>query len=257
THEDKPLDEGVLWTTNLVDTFDVEAFGRSLWTLTAFGQWKIRFRECTSWVICLWTKTLLCMTRSSSSNLHVFDPEIDRTLYRLRKFRSNVVGNNSSLNHSIFESQSVNSTFASNPTNSSDFNSNYSRSGTSSDSNFAVNISQFSLDKMDNNDRTLKELATLDVMYQPWCIQYPQLEQAQSYELKSGLIHVVCSTVRLYQDESIPVLPGWFRQGLVIFTTGTIQYLGGHEEYILEEVHFGIHNINHLERDLCHKATLA
>ncbi|RDX89403.1 hypothetical protein CR513_28873, partial [Mucuna pruriens] len=32
---------------------------------------------------------------------------------------------------------------------------------------------------------------TLDVVYQPWCIQYPQLEPAQSYELKSGLIHLL------------------------------------------------------------------
>ncbi|RDY11029.1 hypothetical protein CR513_04365, partial [Mucuna pruriens] len=44
---------------------------------------------------------------------------------------------------------------------------------------------------MENNDRTLKELATLDVVYQPWCIQYPQLEPTQSYELKSSLIHLL------------------------------------------------------------------
>ena len=30
-------------------------------------------------------------------------------------------------------------------------------------------------------------MATLDVVYQPWCIQYPETEI--SYELKSGLIH--------------------------------------------------------------------
>ncbi|RDX78068.1 hypothetical protein CR513_41716, partial [Mucuna pruriens] len=29
------------------------------------------------------------------------------------------------------------------------------------------------------------------VVYQPWCIQYPQLEPAQTYELKSGLIHLL------------------------------------------------------------------
>ncbi|RDY07909.1 hypothetical protein CR513_07917, partial [Mucuna pruriens] len=45
--------------------------------------------------------------------------------------------------------------------------------------------------RMENNDRTLKELATPDVVYQPWCIQYPQLEPAQTYELKSGLIHLL------------------------------------------------------------------
>ncbi|RDY01484.1 hypothetical protein CR513_15187, partial [Mucuna pruriens] len=37
-----------------------------------------------------------CMTRSSSNNLHIFDPEIDRTLYRLRKARSIDVGGSSS-----------------------------------------------------------------------------------------------------------------------------------------------------------------
>ncbi|RDX82376.1 hypothetical protein CR513_36851, partial [Mucuna pruriens] len=47
------------------------------------------------------------------------------------------------------------------------------------------------LGKMENNDRTLKELATPDVVYQPWCIQYPQLEPAQTYKLKSGLIHLL------------------------------------------------------------------
>ncbi|RDX67630.1 hypothetical protein CR513_53470, partial [Mucuna pruriens] len=31
----------------------------------------------------------------------------------------------------------------------------------------------------------------LDVVYQPWCIQYPQLEPAQTYELKSSLIHLL------------------------------------------------------------------
>ncbi|RDY12136.1 hypothetical protein CR513_03108, partial [Mucuna pruriens] len=46
-------------------------------------------------------------------------------------------------------------------------------------------------EQMENNDRTLKELATLDVVYQLWCIQYPQLETTQTYELKSGLIHLL------------------------------------------------------------------
>ncbi|RDX70512.1 hypothetical protein CR513_50240, partial [Mucuna pruriens] len=44
---------------------------------------------------------------------------------------------------------------------------------------------------MENHDRMLKELATPDVAYQPWCIQYPQLEAAQTYEFKSGLIHLL------------------------------------------------------------------
>ncbi|RDY08758.1 hypothetical protein CR513_06988, partial [Mucuna pruriens] len=45
--------------------------------------------------------------------------------------------------------------------------------------------------QMENIDRTLKELGTPDVMYQPWCIQYPQLELDQTYELKFGLIHLL------------------------------------------------------------------
>ncbi|RDX91146.1 Retrovirus-related Pol polyprotein from transposon 17.6, partial [Mucuna pruriens] len=37
----------------------------------------------------------------------------------------------------------------------------------------------------------LQKLATTDVVYQPWCIQYPQLELAQTYELKFDLIHLL------------------------------------------------------------------
>ncbi|RDX71514.1 hypothetical protein CR513_49125, partial [Mucuna pruriens] len=69
---------------------------------------------------------------------------------------------------------------------------------------------------MENNDRTLKELATPNVVYQPWCIQYPQLEHKMvdnnrtlkelatpNVILASGdphkhlkEFHVVCSTIR-------------------------------------------------------------
>ncbi|RDY13918.1 hypothetical protein CR513_01098, partial [Mucuna pruriens] len=45
--------------------------------------------------------------------------------------------------------------------------------------------------QMENHDRRLKELATPDVVYRPWCIQYPQLKPTQTYELKSGLIHLL------------------------------------------------------------------
>ncbi|RDX74811.1 hypothetical protein CR513_45392, partial [Mucuna pruriens] len=37
----------------------------------------------------------------------------------------------------------------------------------------------FSVDNMGDNNRTLKKLVTPDVVYQPWCIQYPELEQTQ------------------------------------------------------------------------------
>ena len=42
---------------------------------------------------------------------------------------------------------------------------------------------------MATNNQTLKELATPDVVYQPWCIWY--LETEVSYELKYGLIHLL------------------------------------------------------------------
>ncbi|RDX73367.1 hypothetical protein CR513_47046, partial [Mucuna pruriens] len=91
-----------------------------------------------------------------------------------------------------------------------------------------------------------------DVVYQPWCILYPQLELAQSYELKSGLInllpkfhglagedphkhlkefHVVCSTMRpqgILEDyikmKAFPfsldgVAKDWLYLQLVLFNT--------------------------------------
>ncbi|RDX86910.1 hypothetical protein CR513_31691, partial [Mucuna pruriens] len=190
---------------------------------------------------------LLCMTRSGFCNLHAYVPEIDRTLYRLRNSRSNKVVNNSSINCNVSASDSVSNTGASDLANSTYSNFDLGSFDTGSDSNFGVSISQFGLDNMENNDRTLKELATSDVMYQPWCIQYLELEQVQSYELKSGLInllpkfhglvgkdphkhleefHVVCSTIRLhgiFEDYiKMKAFPRWSCQGLVVPTTSTV-----------------------------------
>ncbi|RDX84278.1 hypothetical protein CR513_34689, partial [Mucuna pruriens] len=104
---------------------------------------------------------------SSTNPLYAFDPKIERTLRRLRKARNLVVHNSIGANSII---------------NSNQFSINI----------YVSSFSHFTEPgQMDNNDRTLKELATLDVVYQPWCIQYPQLEPAQTYELKSGLIHLL------------------------------------------------------------------
>ena len=46
-----------------------------------------------------------------------------------------------------------------------------------------------SLNKMANNNKTLKELAAPDVTYQPLCIEYPDLDV--DFELRSGLIHLL------------------------------------------------------------------
>ncbi|RDX67769.1 hypothetical protein CR513_53311, partial [Mucuna pruriens] len=148
------------------------------------------------------------MTKSSSDPLYDLDLEIEITLRRLRKARNIVISNSSN---------SVSSSNNSNPVTNT-----YDSIEYSSINNFVVP------ELMENNDRTLKELATPDVAYQPWCIQYPQLEPTQIYELKYDLIHlrrspqalegIPCGlfhneaardTGRLHQDEGIPILPRW------------------------------------------------
>ncbi|RDX72608.1 hypothetical protein CR513_47880, partial [Mucuna pruriens] len=108
--------------------------------------------------------------------------------------------------------------------------------------------------QMENNERTLKELATPDIVYQPWCIQYPQLEPAQSYELKSGLIHlrrppqafegipyglfhneVVGDTRRLHENEGVPILLGWSSEGLAVSLACSLQHLGDMKCMFLEK----------------------
>ncbi|RDX73598.1 hypothetical protein CR513_46774, partial [Mucuna pruriens] len=107
------------------------------------------------------------MTRGSTDPLYALDPEIEIALRRLRKTR-NIVVNISSSSDSVIYSDQLCTDIS------------------PSSSNIFAEPGQ-----MENNDRTLKELATLDVVYQPWCMQYPQLEPAQTYELKSGLIHLL------------------------------------------------------------------
>ncbi|RDX72524.1 hypothetical protein CR513_47985, partial [Mucuna pruriens] len=120
---------------------------------------------CSAIVVGNWAKS---MTRSrSSSSLHSFDPEIDKTLNRIRKTKNINVGYSSGSFNPIAEAD----TFENKP-------------------DIAYNL-LYKSKPMENNNRTLKELATLDVLYQPWCIQHPQLKLAQSYELKSGLIHLL------------------------------------------------------------------
>ncbi|RDY11577.1 hypothetical protein CR513_03745, partial [Mucuna pruriens] len=120
-----------------------------------------------------------CITRSRNSNsLHSFDPEIDKTLNRIKKAKIIHVGSNNSV----------------------------SESGNFENKSDIADKPLYEPESMENNNRTLKELVT------------PDLEPAQSYELKSRLIHllpkfhslvgedphkqlkefhVVCSTMRL------------------------------------------------------------
>ncbi|RDX90746.1 hypothetical protein CR513_27366, partial [Mucuna pruriens] len=56
------------------------------------------------------------------------------------------------------------------------------------------------MDNMADNNRTLKELTILDVVYQPWCIRYPKfhgLEGEDPY-MHLKVFHIVCSTMRLH-----------------------------------------------------------
>ncbi|RDY13424.1 hypothetical protein CR513_01670, partial [Mucuna pruriens] len=119
---------------------------------------------------------------------------------------------------------------------------------------------------MENNDRTLKELATPDVVYQPWCIQCPPLKPAQSYELKSSLIHLLPKssqalkgvprglfhdeaagdTGRPHQDENISILPRWRCKRLVVSTA----------VHVPREILPNIQNSDHKEGDLWDQATL-
>ncbi|RDY07792.1 hypothetical protein CR513_08053, partial [Mucuna pruriens] len=102
---------------------------------------------------------------SSTDPLYDLDPEIEITLRRLRKAGNTVVNNS---NNSDFVSSFDNSSLVTNTSNSFEYNST---------------INFIEPEQMENNDRTLKELATLDV--------YPQLEPAQTYELTSDLIHLL------------------------------------------------------------------
>ncbi|RDY13154.1 hypothetical protein CR513_01966, partial [Mucuna pruriens] len=103
---------------------------------------------------------------SSTNPLYTFDPEIELTLCRLWKIRNTIVNISSSVDLVINSDQSC------------------------SDHSVASTNIFSEPGQMENHDRRLKELATSDVVYQPWCIQYPQLEPTQTYELKSGLIHL-------------------------------------------------------------------
>ncbi|RDX82153.1 hypothetical protein CR513_37085, partial [Mucuna pruriens] len=120
---------------------------------------------------------LAILSISSSSNLHKLDPEIDRTLYRLRKVRSIDTGSSSFI--SIPDSVNNNCTTIC---------SNFSKSNSfESKPNIRVDISH-EPKQMETKNRTLKELAMPNVLYQPWCIQYPHKHLKE--------FHMVCSTMK-------------------------------------------------------------
>ncbi|RDY12784.1 hypothetical protein CR513_02382, partial [Mucuna pruriens] len=119
------------------------------------------------------------MTRKrNSSSLHPFDSEIEKTLNRTKKSKNMHVGHSSDSFSSIPETDrfEIKLDFADNPL--------------------------FEPEPMENNNRTLKELAMLDVLYQPWCIQLihllPKFHGLAGEDPHKHLkeFHVVCSTTR-------------------------------------------------------------
>ncbi|RDY06301.1 hypothetical protein CR513_09737, partial [Mucuna pruriens] len=102
--------------------------------------------------------------RSILAKLHVYDPKIDRIFDRLR---------------------TNSSSFAFDYANSVDFYFNIANSK----SNFYVNISQFSLDNMTDNKKTLKKLAIPNVFH---------AIVGEDRHKHLNEFHVMCSTIWLH-----------------------------------------------------------
>ncbi|RDX91004.1 hypothetical protein CR513_27074, partial [Mucuna pruriens] len=120
-----------------------------------------------------------------------------------------------------------------------------------------VTLDSSSFDSIWNSENTPRGSWPPDMVYQPWCIECPSLEPAQSYELKSSLIHLLPKfhglagedphkhlkefhvvtgyTGRPHQDESISILPGWSCKRLVVSTASSLQYLGDMKRMFLEK----------------------
>ncbi|RDX92497.1 hypothetical protein CR513_25367, partial [Mucuna pruriens] len=164
------------------------------------------------------------------------DPEIEITLCRLRKVWNTIVSNTSSSNFDNIVSI----------TNDSDF-LKCSSSNINSNCNFGLSNFQ-ELEPMENNDQTLKELATPDVVKTPTSIE----------KNFSGLFHneATGDTKRLHQDEGVPILPGWSCKRLTVFATSSFQHQGRYEAHVPREVLPGVQNYDHQKENLLDKATL-
>ncbi|RDX95144.1 hypothetical protein CR513_22381, partial [Mucuna pruriens] len=97
--------------------------------------------------------------RSSTNLLHAFDSKIELTLRRIRKNRKTII-NSGSVDFVLDSNFLLTSAIV-------------------SSANLFIELGQ-----MENHDRTLKELATPDVVYQPWR-RPPQASQ----RISRGLFH--------------------------------------------------------------------
>jgi len=98
----------------------------------------------------------MIVTRSSNQGDLQYDPEIERTLHRLRR---------EARRNSEEDDLALDSLFASD--------------------------SELEKEEVMAGNRTLKELAAPDLNQQPLCITFPNLEATTTFELKSGLIHLL------------------------------------------------------------------
>ncbi|RDY08782.1 hypothetical protein CR513_06962, partial [Mucuna pruriens] len=138
--------------------------------------------------------------RSNLDKLHAYDPEIDRTFHRLiRSPRSSKVANSSHRSRAFASDSTILKS------NSGDFDSNIANSY----SNFGDNVG--------NNNKTLKELATPDVMYNLGVFDIQSLNKLNHISLSEDPHKHLKES--LHQDEGIPLLLGWRCQGLVVPTT--------------------------------------
>ncbi|RDY09135.1 hypothetical protein CR513_06531, partial [Mucuna pruriens] len=115
----------------------------------------------------------ILQVRSNLGKFYAYDLEIDRTYHRL------IISPRSS---EVANSSHHNSAFTFDSTVLKYDNANFDYDPANFDFDLSVCISKFSLDNMANNYKTLKELATLDIMCQPL---------SQPYELKSRLIYLL------------------------------------------------------------------
>ncbi|RDX78346.1 hypothetical protein CR513_41394, partial [Mucuna pruriens] len=171
--------------------------------------------------------------RSSIDPLYAFDPEIEKTLRRLRKAR-NLVVNNSISSDSVINSNQ------------------WCTDNSVASSNIFAEPRQ-----MENNDKTLKELATPGVL-------------AQTHELKFGLIHLLPKFHGLAGEDphkhlkefhvvSFTMRPQGISEDYIKMKAFPFSLDGAakdwlHEAYVPREVLCGIQNCDHQKRNLWDKA---
>ncbi|RDY09133.1 hypothetical protein CR513_06552, partial [Mucuna pruriens] len=172
------------------------------------------------------------MTRKrSSGSLHPFDPMIEKTLNRIRKFKNMHVGHTSDSVVFIIETDdfAMKPDFSDNPLNEPNPMEN-------------------------NNNRTLKELATSDVLYQPYirswnrpkhvssssdsytCCPFSMVLQVKTPHKHLKEFHVVCSMMRLQGiPEDCIKMKAFSGKGLAISTVGDVHYMGEMKRMFLEK----------------------